>query len=90
MDRWTDEGGGHLRHGDLHRLQHLLHRLHGALVLLGAATSQLHVGRDEKNKRSGIKVAPRDHHVSFKPGQPKALVCQKNKNILSRFKETEH
>lgn len=34
---------GHLGHGDLHGLQHLLHRLHGAFVLLGPTTGQLRV-----------------------------------------------
>lgn len=36
-------GRGHLGHGDLHGLQHFLHRLHGAFVLLGSTAGQLHV-----------------------------------------------
>lgn len=39
-DRCTQ---GRLGHCDLHRLQHLLHRLHRAFVLLGPTTSQLQV-----------------------------------------------
>lgn len=53
MEGWK---GGHLGHGNLHRLQHLLHRLHRALVLLGAAASQLHVSQgDEKTNGTGLK-----------------------------------
>lgn len=40
-------GRGHLGHGDLHRLQHLLHCLHGAFVLLGPTTGQLRA-REER------------------------------------------
>lgn len=51
------KGRGHLGHGDLHGLQHLLHRLHGAFVLLGPATSQLHVreGRWKEETPSGTE-----------------------------------
>lgn len=58
MDRWMDGRGGHLRHGDLHRLQHLLYCLHRALVLLGAATSQLHDGKEgAKTKGSELSIS---------------------------------
>lgn len=60
MDGWMDGWGGHLGHGDLHGLQHLLHRLHGALVLLGAVTGLLRVEQEGEKKGSELrKVAPR-------------------------------
>lgn len=92
MDGWMDGWGGHLGHGDLHGLQHLLHRLHGALVLLGAVTSLLRVGQEGEKKRIGITESSteelKDHHVSFKPGQPNCTYVKK-KNILSKLEETE-
>lgn len=47
--------GGRLGHGDLHGLQHLLHRLHGAFVLLGPAAGQLHV-REGKREADRHRV----------------------------------
>lgn len=50
---------GRLGHGDLHGLQHLLHRLHGAFVLLGPTTSHLRVR--EKVKKRDRSEGRREH-----------------------------